>query len=200
MSSSALRKTLTAHPPYAAPPALLAITGASGAGKTAAVAALHSCIEPRVLPVLGFDSLGVPTTEEMRVGWESPRAWQKAMTWFWVRAAKTVHRTRPLVVLEGSFDPQYAVAACAANGIARLQLAVLDADVAVLEKRLAARGQRELANADLAPWAAYLRDSTKTLGGAIIDASRDLSEVVEALCALALPLVKDSTATVGRDT
>jgi hypothetical protein len=195
MSSSALRQTLTAHPPYAAPPALLAITGASGAGKTAAVAALHRCIEPRVLPVLG-----VPSPEEMRVGWESPRAWQKAMTWFWVRAAKTVHRTRPLVVLEGSFDPQYAVAACAANGIARLQLAVLDADVAVLEKRLAARGQRELVTADLAPWATYLRDSTKTLGGAIVDASRDLSEVVEALCALALPLVKDSTATVGRDT
>jgi len=200
MSSSALRQTLTAHPPYAAPPALLAITGASGAGKTAAVAALHRCIEPRVLPVLCFDSLGVPTAEEMRVVWESPRAWQKAMTWFWVRAAKTVHRTRPLVVLEGSFDPQYALAACSANGIARLQLAVLDADVAVLEKRLAARGQRELANADLGPWATYLRDSTKTLGGAIVDASRDLSEVVEALCALALPLVKDSTATVGRDT
>jgi len=200
MSSTALRAALTAIPPRAAPPALLCITGASGAGKTAAMAALHARIEPRLLPVLCFDSLGVPSDDEMKLGWETGRAWQKAMAWFWVRAAKQVHRTRPLVVLEGSYDPQYALAACAANGIARLQLAVLDADPAILGERLALRGQPQLATDDMAKWASYLRDATRDLGGAIVDASRDTADVVEALCALALPLVKDSTPPVGRDT
>ena len=200
VSSTLLLQTLKALPPYAAPPAILCITGASGAGKTAAMAALHAKIEPRILPVFCFDSLGVPSDEEMRLGWEGGRGWQKAMTWFWVRAAKQVHRTRPLVMIEGSFDPQYAVAACAANGLPRLQLAVLDAEPAVLKARLASRGQAALATDAMMSWASYLREATRDLGGAIVDASREVAEVVEALCALALPLVKDSTPPIGRDT
>jgi len=190
MSRTALRDRLAVVRARAAPPVMLCVTGASGVGKTAVAAVLREHIEARLLPILAFDSLGVPSPEEMELGWETPRGWQKAMTWFWVRAAKTVHRTRPLVVLEGQFDPQYAVAACAANGLPRPQLAVLDADAATLRARVLARGQPELAGDDQARWSVYLRDATRDLGGAIVDASRRLDEVVDELCALALPLVR----------
>jgi len=189
MSRTALRDRLAARRVCAAPPALLCVTGASGAGKTAAAAAVREHIEARLLPILEFDSLGVPSPEEMQLGWETPRGWQKAMTWFWVRTAKTVHRTRPLVLLEGQFDPQYAVAACAANGLPRPQIAVLHADAETLRARVTARGQPELAGDDQARWSVYLRDATRDLGGVIVDASRGLAEVADELCALALRLV-----------
>jgi len=189
MSRTALRDRLAAMRLRSAPPAMLCVTGASGAGKTAAAAAVREHIETRLLPILSFDSLGVPSPEEMQLGWETPRGWQKAMTWFWVRAAKTVHRTRPLVLLEGQFDPQYAVAACAANGLPRPQIAVLHADAATLCARVTARGQPALAGDDQARWSVYLREATRDLGGAIVDASRGLAEVADELCALALPLV-----------
>src|SRR5690606_29703532 len=108
-------------------PALLCITGASGAGKTAALAAIRERIEPRLLPALAFDGLGVPSTEEMQAAWESPRGGQRAMTYHWVYTAKHVYRTHPLVVIEGSFDPQYAIAACSAHRV-RFAVVLLHAD------------------------------------------------------------------------
>lgn len=188
MSIVALHDRLLAHPPRKGFPALLCITGASGVGKTSALASVRERIEPRVLPTLHFDSLGVPPADEMHLGWESPRAWQKAMTWHWVRTAITVYRTRPLVFLEGQFDPQYALAACTANGM-RFKIALLDIDTSTRAQRLARRDQPELATDEMTTWAAYLRETTAQYGGVIVDASPALDAVVDRLCELALELV-----------
>lgn len=187
-SWKALRELLAAAPPRRGTPALLAVTGASGAGKTATIEHLRARIEPRLLPTLAFDSLGVPSDAEMAVGWDDGRAWQKAMTWHWVQTAKQVYRTRPLVVLEGSFDPQYAIAACHANRVP-LRVVVLDVDPATRRDRLARRGQVELASADMTSWASYLRETTQQLGGHVVDARGELDEVCERVCAIARELV-----------
>jgi hypothetical protein len=170
-------------------PALLCITGASGAGKTTALHALRSRIEPRALPTLAFDSLGVPSDDEMHAAWESPRGWQKSMTYHWVHTAKHVYRTHPLVVLEGQFDPQYAIAACSAHRI-RFAVVLLHATDDIRRERLAKRGQPELATDDMTTWASYLRESTQQLGGAIVDAAPAIEQVLDAICAHALPLVE----------
>jgi hypothetical protein len=188
MSVVALHDRLRAHPPRRGAPALLCITGASGAGKTAALATLRQRIEPRLLPLLHFDSLGVPSDEEMELGWESGRAWQKSMTWHWVRTAITVYRTRPLVFFEGSFDPQYALAACTANGL-RFKIVVLDADATTRKERLARRDEPHLATDDMTTWANYLRETTLQYGGVLVDASSELDAVVDALCVHALELI-----------
>jgi hypothetical protein len=172
-------------------PALLCVTGASGAGKTTAVETLRAQIEPRLLPTLWFDSLGVPTPDQMAVGWESPRGWQKAMTWHWVQTAKNVFRTHPLVILEGSFDPQYAIAACTANRL-RFAVVLLHTDDTVRSARLGKRGQPELATADMTSWASYLREQTQLLGGHVVDASGDIDGVVAGLCTHALGLLADA--------
>src|SRR4029079_3387965 len=99
--------------------------------------------ERRRTPTRAFDALGVPPESEMSLGWDDPRGWQKAMTWHWVYTARHVYRTRPLVVLEGSFDPQYAIAACNAHPDA-LRVVVLDVDPATCRDRLARRGEPEL--------------------------------------------------------
>ena len=172
-----------------ATPALLCITGASGAGKTAALCALREKIEARVLPTLAFDSLGVPSEGEMQSAWDSPRGWQKAMTYHWVYTAKHVYRTHPLVVLEGSFDPQYAIAACSAHRV-RSIVVLLHTDDAVRSDRLSKRGQPELATAEMTSWAGYLQEQTQQLGGVVVDASPAIDQVVDAICVHALPLLE----------
>ncbi len=189
MSVATLRDRVMAMAGKPATPALLCITGASGAGKTAAVAAIRERIEQRALPTLELDALGVPSADEMHAAWESPRGWQKAMTWHWVYTARHVYRTHPLVVLEGQFDPQYAVAACSAHRM-RHAIVLLHADDAVRCERLTARGQPELASAEMREWASYLREYTEQLGGTVIDACGALDRVVDAICAQALPLLE----------
>lgn len=175
------------------PPALLCVTGASGVGKTTMLETLRAKIESRHLPTLAFDSLGVPTPEQMTAGWESPRAWQKAMTWHWVQTAKNVYRTHPLVLLEGSFDPQYAIAACTANRM-RFAVVLLHTDDDLRRERLAKRGQPELHTDDMCSWARYLHESTQQLGGHVLDATRDVDSVVDGVCAHALTLLSDAPA------
>lgn len=172
-------------------PALLCITGASGAGKTAVVTAIRAHIDARLLPLVHFDSLGVPTEEEMTRCWDAPRGWQKMMTYHWVYTARQIYRMRPLVVLEGQFDPQYAIAACAAHRM-KNRVCLLDVDDATRAARLAKRGQPELAQAgaaDMSKWAAYLMENTRSLGGTVIDASGSCDAVAVAVCKVALELV-----------
>jgi len=183
---AALRDQLTAYAPRRGTPALVAITGASGAGKTAVLQRLRELVP--ALPALCFDSLGVPSDDEMILGWDDGRAWQKAMTWHWVQTAKQVYRTRPLVLLEGSFDPQYAVAACHANRMP-LRVVVLDVDAATRRSRLSQRGQPELATADMTAWSSYLCDAAKTLGGHVVDARMTLDAVADRVCAIARELL-----------
>jgi broad-specificity NMP kinase len=181
-------------------PALLCITGASGAGKTTALGALRAVLEARALPTLAFDSLGVPSHDEMQAAWESPRGWQKSMTYHWVHTAKHVYRTHPLVVLEGSFDPQYAIAACSAHRV-RFAVVLLHASDDVRRDRLAKRGQPELANVEMSTWASYLHESTQQLGGFVVDATPAIEQVLDAICVHALPLIepRDDDATDPRE-
>ena len=188
MTVHALRERVSALVGKPCTPALLCITGASGAGKTSAVAKLREQIPARVLPALHFDSLGVPSDEDMHAGWESPRGWQKAMTYHWVYTTKHVYRTHPLVVLEGQFDPQYAIAACSAHRI-KFAVVLLHAGDQVRSARLAGRGQAELATPEMANWSSYLHESTCQLGGVVVDATPALEQVVDAICSHALGLV-----------
>ncbi len=189
MSLATLRERVTGLAGKPITPALLCITGAAGAGKTSALRAVRERIEPRLLPTLAFDSLGVPSADEMHAAWDSPRGWQKAMTYHWVYTAKHVFRTHPLVVLEGSFDPQYAIAACTAHRM-RFAVVLLHADDAIRRGRLANRSQPDLATSELEGWASYLHEQTTSLGGVVVDASPAIEHVVDAICAHALPLVE----------
>lgn len=184
----ALRDHLRLNAAFNGCPALLCITGASGAGKTTAIAAIREKIDARTLPLIEFDSLGVPTDDEMTRCWESGRAWQKMMTYHWVYTTRQIFRMRPLVILEGSFDPQYAIAACAAHRV-KNRVLMLDVDDKTRAARLAKRGQPELATPEMSKWAAYLMENTRSLGGTAIDASGSPEAVAAAICGAALELV-----------
>lgn len=192
MSTAALRDHLALNAGFHGAPAMLCVSGASGVGKTTVLAAIRAHVDARLLPILAFDSLGVPSIAEMERGWDSARGWQKAMTWLWVQIARSAHRTRPLVVLEGSFDPQYAIAACHANRM-RYGVALLDLADDARRARLAQRGQRDHAITEPDDWASYLREQARDLGGTIVDASAPVDQLAARLSALALALVTAST-------
>ena len=184
----ALRDHLQLNAGFNGVPAVLCVTGASGAGKTTALHALREHIPEKLLPLLWFDALGVPSEDEMIRCWDSGRGWQKAMTYFWVQTARAVYRMRPLVILEGQFDPQYAFAACSANRM-RHRIALVKADPATRLDRLKQRGQPELATDDMTKWAAYLEENTRMLGGNIVDASGSPDNVATQLATVAFELV-----------
>ncbi len=188
MTIHALRDHLRLNTGFNGCPSLLCVTGASGAGKTTVLDAIRAQISDKLLPLLAFDSLGVPTEDEMTRCWDSGRGWQKAMTYHWVYTARQMFRMRPLVILEGQFDPQYAIAACSAHRM-RHRVALLHTDDATRAARLAKRGQPELATAAMATWAGYLEENARSLGGVIVDATRSPDDVAQALCTLALELV-----------
>ena len=143
---------------------LLFAVGASGVGKTAAVQALSN----RQLPGLTcyhFDSVGVPSAEDMVRNFGSPERWQEVTTHDWI--ARVNKAPGDLVVLEGQTRPSFIRSASSASAI---RIVLLDCERSVRSHRLReARQQPHLDTADMHSWAAYLRGQADALGLPIID-------------------------------
>ncbi len=153
-------------------PAILVVTGASGAGKTAAVQALDS----RGLAAVRFyyfDSIGVPTVEIMERDFGGSEKWQAAATHKWVRRLAANPDATPIAVLEGQTRPSYVLEAFVQVGITLSRIVLLDCASEVRSRRIAQhRGQPELATARMDSWAAYLRGQADALGLPVIDTTR----------------------------
>ena len=169
-------------------PLLLALTGASGAGKTTILAALAR--RPRGdIGIHHFDSVGVPSSSEMVAQYGSPQAWQAAMTVQWVRRLTEPNERTPILLLEGQMRPHLLRAAFeGTRGARQLAIALVDCDPQVRNQRLCGpRGQPELANAQMDAWAAYLRGQADALQLPILDTStgtvETATDALEALVA-----------------
>lgn len=159
---------------------LLFAVGASGVGKTAAVQALSK----RGLPGLTcyhFDSVGVPSAENMVRNFGSPERWQEVATHDWI--ARLDKEPRHLAVLEGQTRPSFIRSARAASAT---RIVLLDCERSVRSRRLReARQQPHLDTPDMHSWAAYLRGQADALGLPIIDTtSLSPDEVADQLFAL----------------
>jgi hypothetical protein len=148
---------------------VLFIIGASGVGKTAAVTRL--CADPEFPGVCHFfDSIGVPTEEEMRRVYGSGEAWQAAATHRWIE--RIARERAPIAVLEGQARPSVIREAAAVHGLNDWRILLLDCAPEVRTRRLETlRGQPELASERMERWAAYLRGQADALSLPIIDTS-----------------------------
>ena len=152
-------------------PSLLIVIGASGAGKTAAVGALAA---RRIAGVrcYHFDSIGVPSTDEMERTWGSGEAWQKEMTKQWIERLAQNGDSVECAVLEGQTRPSFIDPELASAGIRHARIVLLDCTPATRLARLAGpRAQPELANERMSAWAAYLRGQVDALGAGVVDTS-----------------------------
>lgn len=150
---------------------IVVVTGASGAGKTTLVRALEATALPDVA-CFYFDAIGVPSRDEMVDRWGGPREWQAAATEEWLRRLTHDADGVRIAVLDGQTAPSLVLAATERLGIPAPLILLVDCDRAERNARLRARGQPELASADMDCWAAYLRGQADALGLPVIETTR----------------------------
>jgi dephospho-CoA kinase len=162
------------------------LTGASGAGKTTIARSVENLRLPNC-EVHFFDSIGVPSVEQMRKefgpGHEPGGAWQRAMTLQWIGRIREILDRGISVLFEGQMRIAFIKEALAENQITNAHVILLDCDDATRAQRLRVqRSQPELANQDMTNWARYLRQEALAADFRILDTGRlPLAECVAAL-------------------
>ncbi|HEY6457760.1 MAG TPA: hypothetical protein VIY90_21000 [Steroidobacteraceae bacterium] len=160
-------------------------------GKTTAVRA----IEARTLAGVRcfyFDSVGVPTAEEMRRDHGGGEQWQSWATRWWLAELDKLNPEIRVAILDGQTRPSYIIEA--AKSVSRtVEIVLLDCRQSERERRLhEGRGQPELVTDEMNSWADYLRRQADALRLPIVDTTRlatqavadRLVEVVDRLLAL----------------
>ncbi|QRM55171.1 AAA family ATPase [Sinorhizobium sp. BG8] len=150
--------------------AIVVLTGASGAGKTTIAQAVRAARPD--MPVLHFDSIGVPETARMISDFGSPEAWQYAMVLEWMRRLKVLRSGASAVLFEGQARLAFLKHAAAAVGGVAYRPILVDCDDQTRRQRLRVnRNQPELATQDMMNWALYLRKEAAEYGADILDTS-----------------------------
>lgn len=149
------------------------ITGASGAGKTTLVSELKAKYADRVDWVFHhFDSIGVPSTEEMTAQFGSPANWQRAKTFEWVDRLLPKYEGKHIVIFEGQVNLDYIKEAFASYDFTDYTTILIDCSDDIMVQRLTHdREQPELVNYDMKNWFRFLREQAKKSGAPIIDTS-----------------------------
>jgi hypothetical protein len=164
---------------------ILVVTGASGAGKTAAVRA----IEARALAGVRcfyFDSIGVPSAEVMQRDFGGGDKWQSHATAQWLSRLDGLSIDVRVAVLDGQTRPHVVFDAAGGSSATDVHVALLDCSPETRGDRLRGpRGQPELANDRMNSWAAYLRGQADALRLPVIDTTAlTVDEVADELEAL----------------
>lgn len=145
------------------------LVGASGTGKTT----VAQVLEGRA-PWKGhthfFDSIGVPSTEQMEAEYGSGEEWQRWATQQWVDRLAGCDADPQLI--EGQTRPSFIREAAAHHPDLELCIVLLDCAPEVRRHRLTALRERpELATSRMDNWAAYLAGQAHALGLPVVDTS-----------------------------
>jgi dephospho-CoA kinase len=152
-------------------PAILVLTGASGAGKTTLTLKLNELAIPGVKGI-NCDRVKIETKETAD---STDR--QADILRYWIS-----HLTQPeagieLAVLDTQIRPHRALEVLNQAAIDYAQIVLVDCDQVIRNERLHMdRGQPELASTRMDCWAAYLRGQADALKLSIIDTSNDPME------------------------
>jgi len=172
---------------------ILVVTGASGAGKTAAISAL----EARGIPgaqCFFFDSIGVPTVETMKRDYGGPEQWQAWATNQWLAKLAALGRSVRVAILDAQTRPSTVFTAPGAHTAWHPYVVLFDCSPEVRAARLCGpRSQPDLATACMDSWAAYLRGQADALDLPIVDTTElTIAEAAARLEALVQRLANSS--------
>lgn len=146
------------------------ITGVSGAGKTTLLKQMCTHLSSESAACLYFDSIGVPSVDEMMRQYGGPAEWQKAMTERWVATIITEYKDKRLVFLEGQINLSFIELACQKYGVNKFAIILIHCSPEVRHKRLRInREQPELINAQMDEWAEYLEKQALEKNVSILD-------------------------------
>ena len=147
-------------------PAILVLTGASGAGKTTLALKLNELGIPGVKGI-NCDRVELENRED-----STDR--QADVLRYWIAQLSQPEKGIELAVLDTQIRPHRALEVLREASVKYAQVVLVDCDPVKRNERLQReRGQPELASARMDCWAAYLRGQADALGLAIIDTSDD---------------------------
>ncbi|HAT7869366.1 TPA: GNAT family N-acetyltransferase [Legionella pneumophila] len=154
-------------------PLIVLITGASGVGKTTLLKEIEQQYPQETISSHFFDSIGVPSFDDMIQQYGSTEKWQEITTRRWIERLSQIH-DKKLIFLEGQFNPEFALTPLKEHGIKNYLLICLHTEQAIREHRLSVlRNQPELADIHMNNWALFLKEKTIEMGGVILDSSQD---------------------------
>jgi hypothetical protein len=143
--------------------ALIVVTGASGTGKTTLVRALERANLTGVACYY-FDTIGVPSPEEMEARFGGGASWQLWALDQWIARIAGNTDGVAVAVLDARVAPKAVLDAARRHGLPNANVLLIDCDYDERNARLRGpRGQPELANARMDTWAAYLRGQIDAL-------------------------------------
>ena len=164
-------------------PAILVLTGASGAGKTTLTLKLNELAIPSVEGI-NCDRVKIEADE---TAGSTDR--QVDILRYWISQVSREETRSELAVLDTQIRPHRALEVLNQAAIVYSQIVLVDCDPLKRNERLHRdRSQPELANSRMDCWAAYLRGQADALSLSIIDTSND--QIDESVIELEL-LVRD---------
>lgn len=153
------------------PPAILVLTGASGAGKTTLILKLNELAIPGVQGI-NCDRVKLEDDETT-----DPVERQANKLRYWISQLSLPETGIELGVLDTQIRPHRALEVLNEAAIAHAQIVLVNCEPVERNERLrTARNQPELANAQMDCWAAYLRGQADALHLSIIDTTYDPME------------------------
>jgi len=146
-------------------PAILVLTGASGAGKTTLILKLNDLEIPGVKGI---------NCDRVKVESDGSTDRQADILRYWISQLTQSETALELAVLDTQIRPHQALEVLSQAAIDYAQIVLVDCDPIKRNERLHLdRSQPELSNPQMDCWAAYLRGQADALKLSIIDTSND---------------------------
>lgn len=158
------------------------LTGASGVGKTTLLLSLKEKYSYRDnWEFLKFDSIGVPSTEDMAKEYGSGENWQRAKTYEWIDKMVTGYSAKEIIIMDGQANLEFVKTGFEKQNFKNYQIMLIDCEQDIMVKRLTDdRQQAWLASEDMKNWLKFLRHQAQDFGVPIIETSQiNPAQVVE---------------------
>lgn len=147
------------------------LTGASGVGKTTLLQNLEEKYSGnKAWKFLKFDSIGVPSNEEMVKDFGSGENWQKEKTYEWIEKMVVGYPDKEIIVMDGQSNLEFIKIGFEKQGLNNYKIILIDCSQEIMVKRLVdERQQAWLASEDMKNWLVFLRKQASQFNVSIID-------------------------------
>lgn len=149
------------------------LTGASGVGKTTLMEELERKYTGINSAFLRFDSIAIPSTEEMVGQFGSIEKWQEAMTHQWIDKILKDYADYERVFFEGQVNLEFIVGGFKKHNFKNYKIILIDCGEEEMAHRINnLRDQPELFTQDMKNWLRFLRKQAQDMGIGIINTTK----------------------------